>query len=118
MKKKIIRIAVLAVIAAVLLVLRFNIDNVFVKLFSMIFLVLFCESLLTFVLGLIKFSNHRAQTLVTIIASLCKYVAAIVILCWGLSILGVDVTGILASVGVLTLVVGFSADNHRYVHAV
>lgn len=111
MKKKIIRIAVLAVIAAVLLVLRFNIDNVFVKLFSMIFLVLFCESLLTFVLGLIKFSNHRAQTLVTIIASLCKYVAAIVILCWGLSILGVDVTGILASVGVLTLVVGFSAES-------
>ena len=111
MKKKIIRIAVLAVIAAVLLVLRFNIDNVFVKLFSMIFLVLFCESLLTFVLGLIKLSNHRAQTLVTIIASLCKYVAAIVILCWGLSILGVDVTGILASVGVLTLVVGFSAES-------
>lgn len=37
--------------------------------------------------------------------------AAIVILCWGLYILGVNVTGILASVGVLTLVVGFSAES-------
>ena len=33
------------------------------------------------------------------------------ILCWGLSILGLDVSDIVASVGILTLVVGFGAES-------
>ena len=81
------------------------------KLFAMVFAVLFCEGLISLVSGLIHPSSHRGQTLVTLITSLARYVAAIVILCWGLSILGVNVTGILAGVGVLTLVVGFSAES-------
>ena len=40
-----------------------------------------------------------------------KYVAAIVILCWGLSILGVNVSTIVASVGIVALIVGFSAES-------
>ena len=111
MKQKIIRLIVLSVVAAALCVFRFNFDNTVLSLFTMIFAVLFCESLITFLLGLFHFKNNRAQTLITILASLGKYVAVIVILCWGLSILGVDVTGILASVGVLTLVIGFSAES-------
>ena len=77
----------------------------------MLFAVLFCEGALVMLLGLIRPKTHRAQTVVTLIASLCKYVAVIVVLCWGLSILGVNVSGILASVGILTLVVGFSAES-------
>ena len=46
-----------------------------------------------------------------IIRSLLKYAAAIVILCWGLTIIGVNITVVLASVGVLTLIVGFSAES-------
>ena len=40
-----------------------------------------------------------------------KYVTAIVILCWGLSILGCNVSTIVASVGILALVIGFSAES-------
>ena len=110
-KRKLIRLVVLAVLAAGLIFFKMKNENAVVSLFAMIFLVLFCESLLSVVLGLIKAGSHRGRTILTIAASLCKYVAAIVILCWGLSILGVNVSGILASVGVLTLVVGFSAES-------
>ncbi len=37
--------------------------------------------------------------------------AFIVILCWGLTILGVNITTIVASVGILALIVGFSAEG-------
>lgn len=37
--------------------------------------------------------------------------AFIVILCWGLTILGVNITTIVASVGILALIAGFSAES-------
>ena len=40
-----------------------------------------------------------------------KYIAGIVILCWGLSIIGVNVSTIVASVGIIALIVGFSAES-------
>lgn len=40
-----------------------------------------------------------------------KYIAFLVILCAGLTILGVNMTTIIASVGVLALIVGFSAES-------
>ena len=40
-----------------------------------------------------------------------KYVTAIVILCWGLSILGANISTIVASVGILARVVGFCAES-------
>ncbi|MBQ3664244.1 MAG: mechanosensitive ion channel [Clostridia bacterium] len=67
--------------------------------------------LLVFVLGLLKPASHRGKTLVTLLRSLLKYVSAIVILCWGLSIFGIDVNTIVASVGVVALVVGFGAES-------
>jgi len=111
MKKKIIRLGVLAALTAVLYLVHARVGGALLSLFAMVFLVVFCENLATFALGFRKPRTHREQTLVTVFASLSKYVAAIVILCWGLSILGVNVSGILASVGVLTLVVGFSAES-------
>ncbi len=111
MKKKIIRLGVLAALTAVLYLIHARVGGALLSLFAMVFLVVFCENLATFALGFRKPRTHREQTLATVFASLGKYVAAIVILCWGLSILGVNVSGILASVGVLTLVVGFSAES-------
>ena len=46
-----------------------------------------------------------------LLISLIRYMAAAVILCWDLSILGVDVSTILASMGLLALVVGFGAES-------
>ncbi|MBP5238506.1 MAG: mechanosensitive ion channel [Clostridia bacterium] len=73
--------------------------------------VLAAELLAVFLLGLIKPKKHRARSVVSIISSVLKYVAAIVILCWGLSIIGVNVSTIVASVGIVALVIGFSAES-------
>lgn len=67
--------------------------------------------LVCFVLGLIHPKSHRARTILTLLNSLLRYAAALLILCWGLSILGVDVSVIVASVGVVTLVVGFGVES-------
>ena len=68
-------------------------------------------ALVCFVLGLIHPKSHRARTILTLLNSLLRYAAALVILCWGLSILGVDVSVIVASVGVVALVVGFGVES-------
>jgi small conductance mechanosensitive channel len=81
------------------------------KVLLMIFFVLAVESLLMMLLSLPKPQSHRARSVLSIVSSLLKYVAVIVILCWGLSILGVNVSTIVASVGVLALIVGFSAES-------
>ncbi|MBR6020661.1 MAG: mechanosensitive ion channel [Lachnospiraceae bacterium] len=81
------------------------------RLFVMIFGVIAFTTLLEFFLGLFQPENHRIRSILSIISSLIKYVAAIVILCWGLSILGVNVSTIVASVGILALIIGFSAES-------
>lgn len=67
--------------------------------------------LVCFLLGILHPKSHRARTILTLLNSLLRYAAALVILCWGLSILGVDVSVIVASVGVVALVVGFGVES-------
>ena len=69
------------------------------------------KSLIVWILGLIKPANHRARSVLSLLSSLTKYIAFLVILCAGLTILGVNMTTIIASVGVLALIVGFSAES-------
>lgn len=82
-----------------------------IKLLMLIFGVLFVENLVVMALGMIKPKSHRARSVISLIASVAKYVAFIVILCFGLTILGVNMQTIIASVGVLALIVGFSAES-------
>jgi len=77
----------------------------------MVFMVLAAEKALVLVLGLFKRPSHRSATVITITQSLLRYGSAILILCWGLSILGVNVTTIVASVGIVALIVGFGAES-------
>ena len=78
---------------------------------AMAFAVLASVSLLSLILGLFHPESHRGRTLITLSRSLLKYVAAIVILCWGLSLLGVDLSTIVTTVGILALVLGFGAES-------
>ena len=80
-------------------------------LLCMVCFVLFIETLLVFLLGLFEPESHRAKSVISIVSSMLKYITAIVILCWGLSILGCNVSTIVASVGILALVIGFSAES-------
>lgn len=90
---------------------RFVFSHTVLKVIAMAALVVFCAALIELILGALKPKAHRGRTVVTLLASLTRYVAVIVILCWGLSLFGVDVNTIVASVGVLALVVGFGAES-------
>lgn len=81
------------------------------KLIIMAAAVIAAETLVTVILELPKPKNHRIRSVLSIMASLLKYVAGLVILCWGLAIIGVNVSTIVASVGIVALIVGFSAES-------
>ena len=53
----------------------------------------------------------RAQTVTNLIAGLLKYAAVIFAVVWGLSILGVNTTAVLAGVGIVGLILGFGAQS-------
>ncbi len=124
-KSSIIRFIAFAIVLAILIGVGFatglikwdkikniNFDfSVLLKLLVMIAGVICAEALISFILSLPNPSNHRARSVLSIISSVLKYVAAIVILCWGLSILGVNVSTIVASVGIVALIIGFSAES-------
>ncbi len=90
----------------------FSVNGVaLLKLVAMVFGVLLIENMIVFILGMLKPKSHRARSIVSLASSLTKYVTFIIIFCWGLTILGVNITTIVAGVGVLALIVGFSAES-------
>jgi len=86
-------------------------DYAILRVIAMTAAVLFCADFLLLVFSTIKPKSHRGKTVVSLLSSLTRYVAALVILCWGLSLFNVDVNTIVASVGVVALVVGFGAES-------
>lgn len=81
------------------------------KLCVMVPGILLIKNAVVLVLGLFHPKSHRARSVISIISSVLKYIAFIVILCLGLTIIGVNMTAVIASVGVLALIVGFSAES-------
>lgn len=59
----------------------------------------------------IKLTRARSKTIATIILSVIKYAIILIGLCWILTIIGVNVSTIFASVGVVALIVGFGAES-------
>ena len=108
---RLLRLALFAALAVGLYFVFRATQSPLAKAGAMAFAVLTAETLLVLVLGLFHPESHRSRTLLTLGASLLKYVALIVILCWGLSILGVDLSTIVTAVGILALVLGFGAES-------
>lgn len=81
------------------------------KLIIMAAAVIAAETLVTVILERLNPKSHRIRSVLSITNSLMKYVAGLVILCWGLGIIGVNVSTIVASVGIVALIVGFSAES-------
>ena len=53
-----------------------------------------------------------SKEIIAMLLSVCQFnIAWLVIICWGLAILGVDIGTIVASVGILALIVGFGAES-------
>ena len=55
--------------------------------------------------------SDRAATVTQLLRGMLKYLAMIIGLVWGLSILGVNTTAVLAGVGIIGLVLGFGAQS-------
>ncbi len=85
--------------------------NAVLRVVLMAAIVLVIENLILLVLGLIKSEKGRVQTVISIAGNALRYVTAIIILCWGLSILGADVGTIVAGMGIVALVIGFGANS-------
>ena len=101
----------LVAFAAFALIDRFLYAHPVIEVLAMAAMVLFAARLLGLLLSLVKPKERKAMTMVSLLSSLLRYVAALVILCWGLSILGVNVNAIVASVGIVALIVGFGAES-------
>jgi small conductance mechanosensitive channel len=63
------------------------------------------------ILGALGRRGGRTQTVVNLISGLLKYVAVIAAVVWGLSILGVNATAVLAGIGIVGLILGFGAQS-------
>lgn len=85
--------------------------EVIVRLIVMVFFVIAVENCIILILSLLMGKGRRTTTVLTILQSVAKYAAAIVMICWGLGILGVDVTTIAASIGLVALIIGFGAES-------
>lgn len=81
------------------------------QILMVLVLVFIVTMLLEFILTHAKTKNSRVNTAITLIKSLAKYVGALIAIIWILSIIGVNVNTIFASVGIMALIVGFSAES-------
>ena len=63
------------------------------------------------ILAFVGKKNARARTIATMLIGGLKYLAVIAGVVWGLRILGVDTTAILAGIGIIGLVLGFGAQS-------
>ena len=68
-------------------------------------------TLLSLILDLIGRKNGRSATVTNLLQSIVRYLGVIAALVWGASILGVDTAAVLASVGIIGLIIGFGAQS-------
>jgi len=123
MKKAVIALVLLVVVGVVggllgvfdgmggfLGVFKLNLGMVFEVIFAIAFVILL-ENVVLFILTMVKKMGGRVQTLSTVVSSLVRYAAVIIGACWSLSIIGVDVSTIFASLGIVALILGFGAES-------
>ncbi len=81
------------------------------QVIAIILMMILATALLRFIVQHIRAKNPKTKSLLTLINSALSYLAAIIGFFWCLSALGVNLSAILASVGVLALVIGFGAQS-------
>ncbi len=70
-----------------------------------------CYMVLKIILRLIGRRSNRSRTITEMLIGLFKYIAIIVAVVWGLTILGVNTGTVLTGVGLIGLIVGFGAQS-------
>ena len=90
--------------------LRLSIPNL-VNVVSAIVIVMIVSNIVIAVLDIFRNKKGRTGTLATVFTSLVKYASVLILFCWVLTIIGVNVSTIFASVGILALILGFGAES-------
>lgn len=91
-------------------VFKINLKVIF-ELFIVIAFMVLLRNILLFILRSIKAKSRRGNTLLTLFDSVVRYAAVIIGACWGLAVIGVNVSTIFASIGIVALILGFSAES-------
>lgn len=81
------------------------------QLVIMAVIMLLVRELCKFLLEKYNPKTPRANTMKNLVASALKYILAFVAAFWALSIIGVNVSTLFASVGVMALIIGFGAES-------
>lgn len=81
------------------------------RVITMACIVLVIQNILLMILGFFHFKRSRSNTIIAILSSLVRYAAILLIVCWGLKLIGVNVETIVASVGLIALIIGFGAEK-------
>ena len=81
------------------------------QVIAIILMMVFATALLRFIMQHIHPKNPKTRSFLTLMNSGLSYLTAIIGCFWCLSTLGVNLTAILAGVGVLALIVGFGAQS-------
>ena len=89
---------------------RFNFATLF-QIIAIILLMLAITHIVLFIADKVKPKSSKGRSLVTLIKSATSYITFIVGFFWCLAAVGVNVSTIFASVGIITLVVGFGAQS-------
>lgn len=82
-----------------------------VSFVAMIALVLCLNAILQLIIRRSAPRNKRSRTIAEMLLSILKYATVLVILVWGLTILGLNITGVLAGLGIVSLIIGFGAQS-------
>ncbi|MBR3357180.1 MAG: mechanosensitive ion channel [Solobacterium sp.] len=70
-----------------------------------------CYTIIRLILEYIGAHSPHSRTVTTLFAGLLKYIAWIIAVVWGLTILGVQTGTVLAGIGILGLILGFGAQS-------
>lgn len=78
----------------------------------LILLLLFiCESIISFVLELLKPRLNRPRTMISLAKNILRYAVILIAICVILSMFSVDIGTILAGLGIIALIIGFGAES-------
>ncbi|MBQ6197460.1 MAG: mechanosensitive ion channel family protein [Lachnospiraceae bacterium] len=84
------------------------------RIVSLLFMILACWAVyrvIMWIFSLIKLKNRHAETIKGMISNLVRYAIVIFAVIYGLNLLGADILTVIASLGILALVIGFGAQS-------
>ena len=88
----------------------FNWISVF-KIIAIVLILLILDNLIRFVLSKIKPKTGKGRSLVSMVSSFSTYAIVLIGIIWCLSAVGVNLSTIFASIGIVALVIGFAAES-------